>query len=231
MKREIQSILSKIRKNAISASDIPDEYANDEAIVSLERKLGLRTITECGYDVVIDKFFVLEKVVINNSEKHYYSYYEKFEDYSKYINGKIYENACYYKLDPKRVPQDVDSSLFFQRKAFVQSTIDDYTLQPSEKEYEQYAYSENIKKECKKWIEKINACNNYADFKKMLQNYNRSKIRKDVKVEFFIWNYIFKDISDMSRFETIMKYVSENPCAYSVRDVLCVIYDIEKVLD
>ena len=50
--------------------------------------------------------FFIEEDVLDHDEENDWSqlepqYFKEFDSYYKYLDGNIYENACYYQLDPK----------------------------------------------------------------------------------------------------------------------------------
>ena len=61
MKKEVKKIISDLKMNKITISDIPDEFKDDWDLILVERRIGLRTIGRRGYDVIDDSFFVEEK--------------------------------------------------------------------------------------------------------------------------------------------------------------------------
>ena len=235
MKKEVRSIISRLKKGEMDVGDIPEEYENNSDVIAAERKLKLRRIYRCGFDVITNRFFVEEDVLFwtdHSKWKHTDPlYFDDFDSYFKYLDGNIYENACYFQLDPKLLPEGIDLNKLFERKTFIDYTIDDFTMFPSKEEQENYDDAEKRKEKIKRWIEKINKCTTYQQFEKMIENYRKSPLHSEVDESFFFWNYIFEDIDDKNRFQTIMEYMSSGfyP-SYKIIDALNIIYSPEDVL-
>ena len=77
------------------------------------------------------------------------------------------------------------------KKAFIEDTIDDYSLSLSNKEQEGYEKGKQIHKLCRQWNKKISNCNSYDELVKVVENYKKSKISSIVDVSFFFFQYIF----------------------------------------
>ena len=236
MNNEVKHIISQLEKAEICIRDIPEEYRDNNDIVSIERKNGLRKNYRCGYDVINGRFFA-EESILYRSEEFGWShldpqYFDDFDSYYKYLNGNIYDNACYFLLDPVKLPDYVDQNKIYKRKALIDYTIDDFTLLPSADEQARYDKVEKRKFQIKKWIEKFNKCKTYQQLKKTVQNYTKSVLCSDVDVSFYFWNYIFADIEDKNRFQVIMEYMSSGAYpSYKIRNALCSIYNPDDVVE
>ena len=231
MEREIKSLISKLNQGKIGVFDIPEDYQDNFEIIKTERKLRQRIVTKSGYDIISDKFFVEEQA--KRAEEWYdlpAVLFDEFASYCGYLEGNIHDNACYYQLDPSKLPNNVDIERIFKKCSLIQTTINNYTLLPTEEEQAQYDEVEKQKALIKKWIEKFNACLTYEEFIKVLGNYRKSPLAIDIS--FFFWNYIFADIYDEDRFLTVMKYMSSG--AYPENEIsraLCFIYKPDKVVE
>lgn len=151
MKEEVKHIISQLKKGKIGLSDISEEYKSDLNIIQAERTFGLRVVIRCGYDVIKDSFFVEEKVhnrkETNNDVNIHWTnnspqLFDDFDTYFSYLNGNIYDNACYYLMSPMKVTQNVDQNKLYQRKSFIEDTIDDYCIITRDSDY----IDEEIKK-------------------------------------------------------------------------------------
>ena len=117
------------------------------------------------------------------------------------------------------------------KKAFVEDTIDDYSLALSNEEKDNYEEGRQIHKCCQQWIKKFNNCSSYDELVKVVQNYKKSKIYSIVDIRFFLFQYIFTDIKDKQRFSIIMEYISSGDySAYKMIHELCLIYDPDDVM-
>lgn len=98
----ISGYVNKLSNKEIGHFDIPEEHRLNRNIVNMERKLGIRTSGKRGYDVIRQRFFVKENVLTKNYddelvEKDIETTFEDFHSYFEFLNGDIYENACYYQ--------------------------------------------------------------------------------------------------------------------------------------
>ncbi len=130
----IETIINKLSKNELTVTCIPKEYDKDVRLVSYERKAGLRVAKRRGYDVISNSFFVEDTLIIANqdSARTKWYYFDSFDDYYKHLCGDIYENACYafFDLDNETVIRHkLDRNRLFKRQAFIEYTINDYTLE------------------------------------------------------------------------------------------------------
>lgn len=103
-----------------------------------------------------------------------------------------------------------------------------------------YCKGEQLKKQCKKWINKFYACSSVDEFRKVEQNYGKSKLSTELVGnswysrrhyrDFFMWQYIFKSLNDKSRFNILMEYMSDYTCAGSLVREICTIFDPDDVI-
>lgn len=235
MNKEVRHIISQLKKHEICIRDIPHEYREDSNIITIERKLGLRKPYRCGYDVISDHFFVEEEVLYRTEEWGWSQldpiYFDSFAAYSDYLNGNIYENACYFLMDPGKAPDDIDIDKLYEKDSFIKHQLTDYKLSPTDDEQAQYNKSEKRKTQVKKWIEKFNKCSTFQELKSTVQNYKKSTLCNEVDVSFYFWNYIFADVNDTARFMAIMEYMSSGIYpAYKICKALCAVYNPDDVV-
>ena len=62
-KKDIKKINNQLRKNEISILEVPEEAKNIKEIIHAERDLGLRKELGRGYDIIRNRFFVIEELV------------------------------------------------------------------------------------------------------------------------------------------------------------------------
>lgn len=230
---------TKDRRRKLYHSGIPEKYKDDKDIIDEERKIGMREIDKIGFDVIHQTYFVHELVldyndfrqeeVWQNSSREF----EDFDGYYNYLNGKIYDNACYYQCDFSTIKKKIDKSRMNERNSFVEDSIDDYVITPSDEEKFQYIEGEKRKKQVKKWVDKFIACDSLEKLQKVVESYSKSVLSAEynIDVAFFFWQYIFYDLNDKNRFEIIMQYMSTGyyPENKLIRP-LCHIYDARDVL-
>lgn len=232
VRKEVKRIVSKLKRNEISVYDIPEELEKDFEIITWERKLGYRETKRCGYDVVQDCFFVEEVFTQEDPEDIITSKFADFNSYAAYLEGNIYDNACYYLLPAGRTGNEL-ATKNISRKAFIDYTIDDYNLQLiSAQQQESLGRELKLRKAIKKWIAKFDNCTSYKELKQTVKNYAKSNLSESIGLEFYFWNYIFSNIKDQKRFSAILEYVSEGYYpSYIIRDALCVIYPADKTVN
>ena len=129
----IENIIMKLEKNEISVLTIPQEYQNNLRIIQMERENGLRVTKVRGYDVIGNNFFVNEILFFQSTEgdvreKKILIFFKEFNEYYSFLNGDIYQNACYrfYNFSTEIISK---YSLYVFKikkiKAFITDTITD----------------------------------------------------------------------------------------------------------
>ena len=237
MDRYKKNVLKKINKGEIIYhTDIVLDYRDDLDIIAAEKDAGIRVFEYKGYDIIRHNFFIHEKIRMSyqndkeNWEKEIRTF-DNFDDYYEYLNGEIYENACYYQCRFPKSKYKIDRNKFYEKNTLIETTIDDYTLEQTDKEKQEYKQGEERKKRIKEWIIKFNKCTTYEGFINIVNEYKNSSLKGIVDLTFFIYNYIFFDVKDTNRFDIIMRYMSEGlyPEIY-ISKYLCHIYDPDEVV-
>ncbi len=238
--KEVKNIIRQLRNSEISCFFVPEEYRNDKNIIDAERKLGIRRIGKRGYDIIKNSFFVEEELRDGDRAKKEVTYFDAFESYAAFVDDEIYDNACYYQCDISKIRASVDYDRLYEKKFFVEDTIDNYMVTSTDEEISIYCKGEQLKKQCKKWINKFYACSSVDEFRKVEQNYGKSKLSTELVGnswysrrhyrDFFMWQYIFKSLNDKSRFSILMEYMSDYTCAGSLVREICTIFDPDDVI-
>ena len=192
---EIKQIIMQLKKKEIRVFDVPVEYENDIQIVTFERKAGLRVTGKKGFDIIANTFFVEETLIhidIDSEERKKYIFlsFDDFDSYFDFLNGDIYENACYTfcPFSKIAISKRIDVEKLMVRKAFIEDTIDDYSLSLSNEEKEYYEEGKQIHKYCQQWNKKFNNCSSYEELVKVVGNYKKSKMLR-IKNDFLLlWN-------------------------------------------
>lgn len=219
-------------KNITDFYNIPEELRNDMEIVKTERKLGIRKSEKRGYDVIQGNFFVDEIVMTENYshdfvERCINNTFVDFESYYEFLEGDIYDNACYYQYNFS--DETVSKYKLIRDKLNMQSlineTVDDFFPEPSDEELEQYEENEKKKKICKKWINRFNECSTYDEFMDVYIKHQRSR---DYTFElFYLWNYI--KCHKEESFKVMMEFVSNSSYA-DLKYALCFVFGTERTL-
>lgn len=191
--------------------DIPEEFRNNEEIVNIERKLGIRKSDKRGYDVIRGEFFVDEIIMTKNYEYKFVedsitNTFTDFENYYEFLNGDIYENACYYQCD---FSSEIISKYKLIKNRLnmystMKETVDDFLPELSNEEIEEYEKYERKKKILKNWIKRFNACSTYDELLNICYEHIMSKPEFYAETSFYLWNYMNyhkeKSIDIMMRF-------------------------------
>ena len=235
---EIKKIIRQLKKKEIRVFDVSEEYENEIQIVTFERKAGLRITGKKGFDIISNTFFVEETLIHIDTDseqrkKDIFLSFDDFDSYFDFLNGDIYENACYTfcPFSKLSTSKRIDAEKLMAKKAFIEDTIDDYSLSLSNKEQEGYEKGKQIHKSCQQWNKKFSNCNSYDELVKVVENYKKSKISSIVDVSFFFFQYIFADVENKKRFSIIMEYMSSGAYPeYKMINALCSIYDPDDVM-
>lgn len=231
---EAKKYYQQLTKGEIAIFDIPSEYQSDAQIASYEKKKGLRVSGRKGYDINYG-YFVEDTLIDGDKNSDCFITFEDFDSYYKYLSGDIYDNACYAFCNLSTIATSsckIDLERLVGKKSFIENTIDDYSLTPATEELIQYEAGKQIHKHCLQWIKKFNNCCNYEELSKVARNYKKSSLYPDVSLDFFLSNYIFANLTDYSRFRTLMKYLSsdQHSATYMV-NALCAYFNPDDVIN
>ena len=226
----VEEVIMQFDRNENSVLDIPEECRDNIQVIKAERRNGLRITTERGYDVITDRFFVKEDTTV--TEKYLF---QTFEEYYDFLNGDIYQDACYrfYNFPVEIISKySLDVCKMKERKSFVTDTVTDYYPSISENEKLQYKKAEKVHEQCCKWIQKFNDCMTIEELQEVVKSYRSSKLCEIVNEHFFFFNYIYKDLNDKKRFNIIMQYISSRayPSVW-IQYGMCVIFDPDDVVN
>lgn len=172
--KDLKGCIKQLKKKEIGFFDIPEEYRLHPEVVKVERKLGIRKIAvgeditvNRGYDVIRNIFFVLEEVFkdINDesSSRKTETVFKEFDDYYNFLNGDIYNCACYYqyKFTQEEIMIYSIDLTKINYSALLDKTIEDYSIEPNKDEIEAYETGKSGKSYIKKWVNKFKTCNSF----------------------------------------------------------------------
>lgn len=230
MSKTLEKIIGKLKNSEIDCFSVPKRYENNRNIIDVERQLGMRKLGKRGYDIIRNVFFVEERLSNGSRTKQEINYFDDFKTYAAFIDNEIYDNACYYQCDISKIKLGVDFNKLNKCKFFVEDTIDDYTVLPTNEEILRYDKGEQIKKECKEWINKFNNCETIDKFREVEQNYRKSKLATEFR-DFFLWQYIYSAINNKEQFNILMQYMSDYICdRVPVREI-CFLFNPDDVVE
>ena len=238
---EEKEIIKDLKNGELEVGDVPEEFALNSNVVRMERALGLRKSENRGFDVITQKFFVEEQWFYKDLSNDMVSEsnkitFDTFEKYYNFLDGDVYERACYYQYsfkDEFSKSLNLDIGRLRATKSFVKENIDDYSYSLSEDEISGYYYCEKTnKKFVKQWLDKFNACDTYEKFKKVCNNYGKSTVAQYMSIDFFLFQYIFCEQCDKKHLNIIMEYLSKD--YYFSSNVvlgLCMSYEPKDILE
>ena len=238
---DVESIIEELKRGHLMIKDVPEEVAFDINIVKAERTFGIRKSGFRGFDVIKQEFFVEEEWLYKNSlnetvvEQHKVMF-DNFKQYYYYLDGDIYEDACYYQYkfgDDFSKTLDLDINRLKEKKSFRTDTVDDYVYELSDEERENYLYHEKtVKRFCKQWIKKFNDCDTHEKLKKVCSNYEKSVMGKYKGVDFFLEQYAFQYESDQEHLQALLEFLSKDCSANLKRfQTLCLLFDYRAVVE
>ena len=243
----IARLKTKDKRRKIYHDSISDEYKDDKDIIDIERRIGIRRTDSIGFDVIDQTFFVNESLLYYNEfvQKEIWrkssKKFEDFDSYYEYLNGEIYDNACYYQCDFSKVGKELDKSKLYERKSFITDNIDNYTVAPSVDEEAVYKKNERNRKQCKAWIKKYRNSVSCEELTKNENNYRKSKLCSVLTENsgffsgmyrhFMLWNYIYDAKNDARKFSALMEYMSNYSCTGTLVREVCGIFNPKDIVE
>lgn len=230
--KEVKDIIKLLKSSKIKCFKIPEEYQNDKNIIKVERELGIRKLGRRGFDIIRNTFFVEEELNTGIRIKTIITNFDDFEEYVDFLDGEIYDNACYYQCDISKIKSKVNFDRFNERNYFVEDTIDDASL-PIDEERLLYDKGEQIKQQCKNWIARFNSCMTADEFQTVYRkslSYELGTTSDREYKDFFLWQYIFSALNDKRKFDILMEYMSGCTCANSLVREMCVVFNPDDVM-
>ena len=236
---EVKRIIKKLKAGDLTVNSVPEELSRNIDILRAERKFGLRKSGHRGFDVIRQEFFVEEEWFYLGDPDELYSSKHKeifpdFEEYYQFLDGDIYDDACYYQYDfsDEIIHKfHLDTNRLYARNSFISDTINGSLpgLSPEDRKVYQHI-EKTVKKQYQNWLDKFNACSTYEELKKVCGKYERSAFFEKMPLRFFLFQYAYHDPSDKRRMDILMEYLSKDYCGGEAVQGLCLIYDPEEVV-
>ena len=236
---EVKRIIKKLKAGDLTVNSVPEELSRNIDILRAERKLGLRKSGHRGFDVIRQEFFVEEEwFYLGDPDEPYSSKHKEifpdFEEYYQFLDGDIYDDACYYQYDfPDEIIHKfhLDTNRLYARNSLISDTINGSLpgLSPEDRKVYQHI-EKTVKKQYQNWLDKFNACSTYEELKKVCEKYERSAFFEKMPLRFFLFQYAYHDPSDKSRMDILMEYRSKDYCGGEAVQGLCLIYNHEEVV-
>ena len=239
VKAEIKKIVKEIRKREIvDHFDIPEEFRNNAAVIIAERKAKMRVISTRGFDVIRQNFFVNELVNKRDPfddeiiQKILTTTFACFDEYYLFIDGKVYDQACYYGYtfsvkDIKKYKLDIAKMNFI---ALTDENLDNSIPEAIRSNNDNYEQIDKNKTNIRRWIKKYNACNTSEQLFQINERHKKSTDKTDES--FYLWNYIFsKGDVDNIPFDVIMDFVNSGYYpAGTIEDALPFLFPHDRLL-
>ena len=230
----VKSIIKQLKGHKITLKDIPKELSDELEVIYAERLFGYRKILKCGYNIILDLFFVEEEIsYLSEFSEECSTRSETFDTFSKYyeyINGNIYENSCYQflpnvRLEEMKQKTDIDEVKLFKNTHFIDYTIEDINYSSDEeitKRNVAYAEAEKYKKQLKKWVDKIIACQTVDDLLRVRVNFSKSKLSEKKYFcetffnpsKFIFWNYIQRSYDNDNKKNVLLDLLDSGYARY-----------------
>ena len=232
--KEKQIVIKLIKNRSICYIDIPLDLRDDIDIIEAERKSGMRVLSNRGYDVILNNFFVEEDIIDlsdNSVSRTITIIFESFDDYYEFLKGNIYEKSCYfqYQFTPEQINKYKIDVNKFTKNALIKTTIEDdnYNKELSIID-EEYKISELKKEKNKQWFNKVLDCENYIELKKVLANFEKSKYY-EYYFESILKYHLIKN-NPKKAFEIFMDSI--NSCEDLIRkEKMCLYFSPQEVLN
>lgn len=238
IENKTQSLDSSQTNSLEQSSPIHNRIASENNIYSQSNTT--RLIGKRGYDVITNSYFVEEEIIQKlpktEKKKTNTKSFTDFRTYYDYLDGNIYENACYTfcTFPPSEIEEkSLDLQSLYERTAFVEETLDDYCYSsiPSKDELADYRIAEKTHRQCLNWMEKFNSAKTCDELAVVSKKYLKSKLATLVGIEFFLCNYLSANNDASLAFATVMEYISKtNDIDHKLINGLCSIYGAENVL-
>ena len=241
MRKDVRLIIDKLERFELTCNQIPESLFYNREIVSVGRRLGLRRSLKKGYDVINRQFFVLEgmyilnktnELVLNGKRKVVFN---NFSTYYSFLEGDVYENACYYQYIFTEEDQNlIDCNKIPKSVGFIDYTIDDFSFEKVKEdinleyvsEIEEWKEGEQVKKLLIQYHNRLISSNTYDEFRSIIE-----KIKE-------LDNRIRKNFGDENRTVKIMlcNFISESSLddelklCYALRYLICQTDDFQPIV-
>lgn len=230
--KEMRKAIKLLQTALCVPENFPKELCDNLLIKEAQLILGIRIVMCKGYDVINAQFFIEENVKFYNNdtpvEKQETTLFDNFNDFFIYLQGDIYNNACYFGYDfsKEEIEQYNIDITQLTRTALIDYTINDFTLSPTKDERNQIRKANSTHTALKKWIELLAACDNYEQFKKLLGHIYRSPIAVKY-LNILLCNYAYNNPE--KSFPIIMEHIN-NTLSYPLEETMCFICNPQSIL-
>ena len=231
----VEEYVQKIKTKKIYHNELPEEIRGNLSIIHAQIYAKTRLFGNRGYDVIRNRFFVHQSIKVKN----YYGEivdrddtvtFESFDEYYSYLDGDIYNQACYYQYN---FPREIINGYCIDVNKISCSPFVEDTLQLRSKEVDKLdkevlTKAKRNKATLLKWKDKFCACYNYDDLIKVVKAFSKSHLKE--------WDYVLSSYALYNKVNNIpllIKLLLETD--YFKSDeflaMLCVEYGDDSIFD
>lgn len=201
--------------------------------IQQERKNGIREYINKGFDIINNRFFVKESVIKDErylTTKKISTFFDSFDEFYKYVDGEIYDNACYYQYN---FSSEIISKYKINLKKINFISLIDYTINEHELEdmkqhfKDEYEHAELAKNNNKKWLDRFLKCRNYSEFTSVLKKFKKSTYFSYDFEDVIIYQLIEK--KPKTAFSIMSTAINKSESILSLKE-LCLYYPPDYVL-
>ena len=202
----LEEYVQKIKAKKIYHNELPEEIRDEIVIINAEVAAKMRQFEYRGYDVIRNRFFVHQSIKVKNYsgeivDRDDVTTFELFDEYYNYLDGDIYESACYYQYifsEDTMKKYDVDLSKistlpFIKDTLSIRSKEQDKADKEEREELIQKAKRKRVS--LLKWRDKFCACSDYDELVKVSKSFQRSSNNE--------WEYVLSSFALFNRQQNI----------------------------
>ena len=202
----LEEYVQKIKAKKIYHNELPEEIRDEIVIINAEVAAKMRRFEHRGYDVIRNRFFVHQFIKVKNYsgeiiDRDDVTTFESFDEYYNYLDGDIYESACYYQYifsEDTMKKYDVDLSKistlpFIKDTLSIRSKEQDKADKEEREELIQKAKRKRVS--LLKWRDKFCACSDYDELVKISKSFQRSSNNE--------WEYVLSSFALFNRQQNI----------------------------
>lgn len=212
---KLRDIIYRCTKRKCDFSEL--DYTQKKSILSYIRrkKIDCKVFEVRGYDLLKKCFFAYECTLKDNIQYSYNSdiiEFNTFNEYYEYLQGDIYENACYFGYEFSKNDINLIGETNYRNlnaESYSSDVIENYSYEyhkPISTKKSRDMVKHNAK--MKEWLECCPPINSYKSLLYMLSTFTKEFHEcNDVKIFF---QYIIRKYNDSIKKE-IIKYACEHP--------------------
>ena len=231
----LEEYVQKIKAKKIYHNELPEEIRDEIVIINAEVAAKMRRFEHRGYDVIRNRFFIHQTIKVKNyrdeiDERDDNKIFDTFDEYYEYLNGDIYDSACYYQyvFSKEMISKySIDLSKI-STSAFIDDTL---TIRSQIADKEELETIKSVKQKNAsliKWKNKFCASNTYEELLKVAKAFQ--------KIENKDWEYVLSSFVLFNKEKNtplVIRFMLETDYFKSeiIMTMLCVQYGDDSILD